>query len=47
MKRRPAPTGDESVIEIRPLYEPDDFGEALTPELREREARIRRQTGDG
>lgn len=31
------PQGD---VEIRPLYEADDFGEALTPELRAQEARI-------
>lgn len=31
------PQGD---VEIRPLYEPDDFGEALTPELRAQEARV-------
>lgn len=31
------PQGD---VEIRPLYEPDDFGEAYTPELRAQEARV-------
>jgi hypothetical protein len=30
-------------VEIRPVFEPDDFGEALTPELREQEARLRAQ----
>jgi hypothetical protein len=31
------------MLEIRPVYEADDFGEAFTPELREREARIREE----
>lgn len=30
----------EREIEIRPVYEPDDFGEVFTPELREQEARV-------
>jgi hypothetical protein len=30
----------EREVEIRPLYEPDDFGEAYTPELRAQEARV-------
>jgi hypothetical protein len=41
VKRCPNPTGAESVVEIRPLYEADDFGEAFTPELREQEERLR------
>ena len=45
-KRCPNPTGDESVLEIRPVFEIDDFGEAATPELREAEARLRAQTAD-
>ncbi len=40
-KRCPNPTGAESELEIRRIYEAEDFGEALTPELREREARLR------
>ena len=40
-KRCPNPTGDESVLEIRPFYEADDFGEAYTPEMREREEKLR------
>ncbi|HEX2162653.1 MAG TPA: YciI family protein [Thermoanaerobaculia bacterium] len=39
-KRCPNPTGEESVLEIRPFYEAEDFGEEFTPELREREARL-------
>jgi hypothetical protein len=44
VKRCPNPMEEESDIEIRPLYEMDDFGEALTPELREQEERLRQQT---
>jgi len=40
-KRCPNPTGEESFLEIRPLFEAEDFGEAFTPELREQEDRIR------
>jgi hypothetical protein len=43
-KRCPNPTGEESVLEIRPLFEADDFGEEFTPELREQEERLRAQT---
>jgi hypothetical protein len=32
---------EESEIEIRPIFEADDFGEELTPELRDREERLR------
>jgi hypothetical protein len=42
-KRCPNPTGEESELEIRPLVEADDFGEAFTPELREREDRLREE----
>jgi hypothetical protein len=35
---------EEGAIELRPVFEADDFGEALTPELREREERLRAQT---
>jgi hypothetical protein len=35
--------GEESTIEIRQVFEDEDFGEALTPELREQEARLRGQ----
>ena len=43
LKRCPNPTGDESEVELRQVYEAEDFGENLTPELREREQRLRRQ----
>jgi hypothetical protein len=42
VRRCPDPMpGEESEIEIRPLYEAADFGETWTPELQEREARQR------
>ena len=40
-KRCPNPTDHEFVLEIRPLMEMEDFGDALTPEVREQEARLR------
>jgi hypothetical protein len=41
VRRCPDPMpGEESVIEIRRVFEADDFGKALTPELRAREARL-------
>ena len=33
--------GEESVLELRPLFEMEDFGDAMTPELRENEDRLR------
>jgi len=45
VKRCPHPfPGTESEIEIRQVFEADDFGPALTPELREQEERLRKQT---
>jgi hypothetical protein len=41
-KRAPFPAGTQ--IDIRPVFEMDDFGEAFTPELREQEQRLRAQT---
>ena len=40
VKRCPNPMPGDSEIEIRPVFEADDFGAELTPELREREARL-------
>lgn len=40
-KRIPNPEGEHSVVELRPVFEADDFGDALTPELRDREERMR------
>ena len=42
-KRCPNPTGAESELEIRPVFEAEDFGAEFTPELREQEERIRQQ----
>ena len=42
VRRCPDPMpGEESEIEIRPLFEAADFGEEFTPELREQEERLR------
>jgi hypothetical protein len=41
VKRCPNPTGGEGEIEIRQVFEADDFGPELTPELREQEERQR------
>src|SRR5262245_59317377 len=45
VRRCPAPMGpgQEAEIEIRQVFEPADFGAALTPELREQEERLRAQ----
>jgi hypothetical protein len=43
VRRCPNPMPEESEIEIRPVFEADDFGEALTPELRAQEDRLRAQ----
>ena len=43
VKRIPNPDNEHSVVEIRPVFEADDFGAELTPELREQEARLRAQ----
>ena len=42
-RRCPNPTGEESVLEIRQVFEMEEFGEEFTPELREREERVRQQ----
>ncbi len=41
VKRCPNPLDGESEIEIRQVFEAEDFGEEFTPELREREERLR------
>jgi hypothetical protein len=41
LKRAPFDGGTE--VEIRQVFEPEDFGAALTPELREQEERLRAQ----
>ena len=44
VKRAPSPFKGECEIEIRQIFEAEDFGEAFTPELREQEDRLRSQT---
>ncbi|WP_316190573.1 YciI family protein [Bradyrhizobium sp. SZCCHNS2096] len=44
MKRAPFPSGE---IEIRQVYAAEDFGEALTPELRAQEERLRARAANG
>ena len=47
VKRCPNPMpGEEAEIEIRQVFEEDDFGAELTPELREREERLRAETAE-
>ena len=41
LKRAPFQEGE---VEIRPVFEDDDFGDEFTPELREREAQLRAQS---
>jgi hypothetical protein len=41
VKRCPMPEDAEVELEIRPIFEAEDFGEAFTPELREQEDRLR------
>ncbi|HYM83938.1 MAG TPA: YciI family protein [Candidatus Dormibacteraeota bacterium] len=40
-RRCPNPMPTDGELEIRPVYEPEDFGESFTPEPREREAELR------
>jgi hypothetical protein len=42
-RRIPNPTGEEGIVEIRPIFEADDFGAEFTPELRRQEERLRAQ----
>lgn len=42
-KRIPNPDGTDDAVEIRPVFEAEDFGDELSPELREQEARLREQ----
>lgn len=43
VKRMPSPHEGQAEVEIRPVFEADDFGEEFTPELREQEERLRKQ----
>jgi len=40
-----APFGGGVTIELRPVFEAEDFGKEFTPELRERESRLREEIG--
>jgi hypothetical protein len=44
VKRIPNTDDDDGVVEIRPVFEAEDFGDLMTPELREQEQRLRAQT---
>jgi predicted lactoylglutathione lyase len=44
VKMCPNPTGEQSEIEIRQIFEAEDFGESFTPELREQDDRLRAET---
>jgi hypothetical protein len=44
VKRCPLPHDSETEIEIRQVFEAEDFGSEFTPELREQEARLRAQS---
>ena len=47
VKRCPNPMPGPSEIEIRPLYEAADFGDAFTPELAQQEDRLREKLAKG
>ena len=46
LKRCPNPMSSTSEVEIRQVFSPEDFGPALTPELRASEERLRAQLGE-
>jgi hypothetical protein len=46
VKRCPNPHQSDSEIEIRPIYELEDFDAALSPEVREQEERLRKQIAE-
>jgi|SRR5579871_5540440 hypothetical protein len=43
LKRCPNPHCEDSDVDIRPIFEAEDFGESFTPESRKREQRLREQ----
>lgn len=45
VERCPNPMNEDSDIEIRQIYEIEDFGDHITPELREQEERLRERLG--
>ena len=44
VKRCPNPHHEDSIIEIRPVFESEDLGPGLTPELKQKEAELRAKT---
>jgi hypothetical protein len=46
LKRCPNPMPTESEVEIRPVFEAEDFGAEFTPELRAQEERLRARTDE-
>jgi hypothetical protein len=40
-RRIPNPEGDDGLVELRPIFETDDFGDELSPELRAKEEELR------
>lgn len=44
LKKCPNPHADDCEVEIRQIFDTEDFGEALTPELRAQEDRLREET---
>jgi hypothetical protein len=42
-RRCPNPTGEEGQLEIRQIFEAEDFGEEFTPELRKQEEKLRKK----
>jgi hypothetical protein len=44
LKRCPNPHNEDTEVEIRPVFEVEDFGPELTPELRKQEERLREQS---
>jgi len=46
LRRCPCPFESESEVEIRQVFDPEDFGEAFTPELREQEQRTRQEVAN-
>ena len=47
LRRCPNPHYEDCELEIRPVFEADDFGEAFTPELQAQEQRLREQVAAG
>jgi hypothetical protein len=41
VRRMPNPHTQDSTVEVRPIFEAEDFGDEFTPELREQEERLR------